>query len=117
MSTPTRRPVETKNRRVQGDAGSSEEVTRRRFLGGTGLAAAGAALSGTGLAFPELMRAEAAGLDLPGELPEGVRAAVVLDALPGKKPLIKLSYRPPNETPASSGATAQWAARAGRGPD
>jgi DMSO/TMAO reductase YedYZ molybdopterin-dependent catalytic subunit len=33
-------------------------------------------------------------------LPEGLRAAAVLDTLPGKKPLIKLSYRPPNyETP------------------
>jgi hypothetical protein len=29
-----------------------------------------------------------------------VRSAAILDALPGKKPLIKLSYRPPNyETP------------------
>jgi DMSO/TMAO reductase YedYZ molybdopterin-dependent catalytic subunit len=35
-------------------------------------------------------------------LPQGTRAAAVLDALPGKKPLIKLSYRPPNyETPIS----------------
>ena len=42
----------------------------------------------------------AAGLDLPAALPEGVRGSAVLDALPGKKPLIKLSYRPPNyETP------------------
>jgi DMSO/TMAO reductase YedYZ molybdopterin-dependent catalytic subunit len=33
-------------------------------------------------------------------LPEGVRAGAILDTLPGKKPLIKLSYRPPNyETP------------------
>src|SRR5947207_11294047 len=32
--------------------------------------------------------------------PEGARSNAVLDALPGKKPLIKLSYRPPNyETP------------------
>jgi DMSO/TMAO reductase YedYZ molybdopterin-dependent catalytic subunit len=42
-----------------------------------------------------------AGLDLPPQLPEGTRREAVLDALPGKKPLIKLSYRPPNyETPA-----------------
>src|SRR6516225_9108159 len=38
--------------------------------------------------------------DLPAALPEGVRSNAMLDALPGKKPLIKLSYRPPNyETP------------------
>jgi DMSO/TMAO reductase YedYZ molybdopterin-dependent catalytic subunit len=35
-------------------------------------------------------------------LPAGIYDAAVLDALPGKKPLIKLSYRPPNyETPVS----------------
>src|SRR6266851_4560292 len=34
------------------------------------------------------------------QLPGGMRSEAVLDALPGKKPLIKLSYRPPNyETP------------------
>jgi hypothetical protein len=33
-------------------------------------------------------------------LPSGVYDTAILDALPGKKPLIKLSYRPPNyETP------------------
>ena len=35
-------------------------------------------------------------------LPGGVYDTAILDALPGKKPLIKLSYRPPNyETPVS----------------
>ena len=35
-------------------------------------------------------------------LPAGVYDTAILDALPGKKPLIKLSYRPPNyETPIS----------------
>ena len=68
-------------------------MDRRNFLGGT--VAAGATLATTGRAL-----AEAAGLNLPAALPEGVRANAVLDALPGKKPLIKLSYRPPNyETP------------------
>jgi DMSO/TMAO reductase YedYZ molybdopterin-dependent catalytic subunit len=68
-------------------------LDRRKFLGGT--VAAGAAL---GNALPEW--AQAAGLDLPKALPEGLRANVVLETLPGKKPLIKLSYRPPNyETP------------------
>ena len=39
---------------------------------------------------------------LPPGLPEGVYDAATLEALPGKKPLIKLSDRPPNyETPLS----------------
>ena len=39
---------------------------------------------------------------LPQGLPEGVYDTATLEALPGKKPLIKLSYRPPNyETPLS----------------
>jgi DMSO/TMAO reductase YedYZ molybdopterin-dependent catalytic subunit len=37
---------------------------------------------------------------LPQGLPEGVYDTAVLEALPGKRPLIKLTYRPPNfETP------------------
>jgi sulfite dehydrogenase len=36
----------------------------------------------------------------PAELPEGAAASGILEALPGKLPLIKRSYRPPNfETP------------------
>ena len=62
-------------------------ITRRRLLEG---ASAGAALAGLGLPFP------ADALDLPAGLPEGTRAEAVLETLPGKKPLIKLSYRPPN---------------------
>src|ERR1700758_1310653 len=39
---------------------------------------------------------------LPPGLPEGVYDTATFEALPGKKPLIKLSYRPPNyETPLS----------------
>jgi DMSO/TMAO reductase YedYZ molybdopterin-dependent catalytic subunit len=39
---------------------------------------------------------------LPQGLPEGVYDTATLEALPGKKPLIKLTYRPPNyETPLS----------------
>jgi hypothetical protein len=35
-------------------------------------------------------------------LPEGTRAEAILDTLPGNKPLIKLTYRPPNyEAPLS----------------
>src|SRR5262249_32053920 len=58
---------------------------------------AGMALAGRGFD-PRL--ALAAIPDLPAALPEGVRKNATLEALPGKKPLIKLSYRPPNyETP------------------
>src|SRR6266404_7000082 len=69
--------------------------TRRHLI----KAGAGLALTGSGL---ELGSARAAGTasDLPAALPEGARNNAVLDSLPGKKPLIKLSYRPPNyETP------------------
>jgi DMSO/TMAO reductase YedYZ molybdopterin-dependent catalytic subunit len=62
------------------------------------MTAAGVTLAG----FPSILpsRAEAAGPELPSALPDGMRGAAVLDTLPGKKPLIKLSYRPPNyETP------------------
>src|SRR5215510_8718679 len=70
-------------------------LNRRHFLGGS--AAAGAAVA-SGL--PLASVAAAAEPELPAALPDGVRASAVLDALPGKKPLIKLSYRPPNyETP------------------
>jgi DMSO/TMAO reductase YedYZ molybdopterin-dependent catalytic subunit len=66
-------------------------LNRRRFLG----TAAGAAAVGS---LPALR--DAVALDLPAALPEGARGSYVLDALPGKKPLVKLSYRPPNyETP------------------
>ena len=74
-------------------------ITRRCLLGTAG---ASAALAGTGIIFPGLLETQAAISNLPEELPQGTRAAAVLDALPNKKPLIKLSYRPPNyETPIS----------------
>jgi DMSO/TMAO reductase YedYZ molybdopterin-dependent catalytic subunit len=63
--------------------------------------AAGAGLALTGPGF-KLRSARAAGaaIDLPAALPDGLRNNAMLDSLPGKKPLIKLSYRPPNyETP------------------
>src|SRR6478752_5500674 len=55
--------------------------------------------SGAGLVLAA-RKAAAGPLDLPAALPEGARGSAVLETLPGKKPLIKLSYRPPNyETP------------------
>ena len=70
-------------------------ISRRGLLeaAGGGMVLAGAALA-------SLQRAAGQTLNLSPALPEGTRASAVLDALPGKKPLIKLSYRPPNyETP------------------
>jgi sulfite dehydrogenase (cytochrome) subunit A len=71
-------------------------ITRRGVLKAAG---AGAALAGSG--FPA-SKALVEALKLPPALPAGTRDEAVLDALPGKKPLIKLTYRPPNyETPLS----------------
>ncbi len=70
-------------------------LKRRDVLRGAG---SGLLLAGT---MPRL--AAAAGAPLVEGLPAGEYDTAVLDALPGKKPLIKLSYRPPNyETPLSS---------------
>ena len=66
-------------------------MDRRQFLSGVG------ASSLVGL--PALTHAANPPI-LSDELAAGTRAEAVLDALPGKRPLIKLSYRPPNyETP------------------
>src|SRR5215510_11038754 len=71
-------------------------LTRRHLIGAAG---AGLALSGSGLGLRSAAVA-AGGLELPAGLPQGLRDNAILDTLPGKKPLIKLSYRPPNyETP------------------
>jgi DMSO/TMAO reductase YedYZ molybdopterin-dependent catalytic subunit len=71
-------------------------ITRRRLLEAVGTSAA---LAGTGLLLPRLAEATAAP-KLSPMLSEGTRAEAILDALHGKQPLIKLSYRPPNyETP------------------
>ena len=63
-------------------------IDRRKFLA-------------AGLALPAMSTARAAGkLWQPGELAEGTVQSAVLEAIPGKVPLIKRSYRPPNyETP------------------
>ena len=71
-------------------------LSRRRLLqrGGTGALA---------LAWPGLDGRPASSQERPAlvpGLPAGVYDTAILDALPGKQPLIKLSYRPPNyETP------------------
>jgi len=68
-------------------------INRRQFVGGTSLVALGA-VAGVRAAAAEGVA------NLPAVLPQGMRSEVTLEALPGKKPLIKLSYRPPNyETP------------------
>ena len=70
-------------------------LNRRKFLGSA--ATAGAAVAG---GLPLVTAATGAGLNLPAALPQGLRDNAIMDTLPGKKPLIKLSYRPPNyETP------------------
>ncbi|MGA2127766.1 MAG: molybdopterin-dependent oxidoreductase [Xanthobacteraceae bacterium] len=72
--------------------------SRRRVLAGGG--AAVAAWGGAALGLAASRRAAAAVAGMPRGLAEGTRKEAVLDALPGKKPLIKLSWRPPNyETP------------------
>jgi len=63
-------------------------ITRRHLLGTAG---AGVALAAAGGRFTE-----AAGVGLTPGVPEGVGTVATMEALPGKKPLIKLSYRPPN---------------------
>ncbi len=77
-------------------------MTRRSLL-----EAAGLALAGTGFAGPLGSQGKAQVLTLPPSLPEGTRGQADLDALPGKKPLIKLTSRPPNyETPIDYFSTA-----------
>jgi sulfite dehydrogenase (cytochrome) subunit A len=71
-------------------------ITRRNLLEAAG---AGAILAGSGSTVPQLFATEAdaeAALNLSPMLPDGTRAQAILDTLPGKEPLIKLSYRPPN---------------------
>jgi DMSO/TMAO reductase YedYZ molybdopterin-dependent catalytic subunit len=66
-------------------------IDRRQFLLGASAAAATGGLLPVG-------RSTAADPDLPA----GAVASAVLDALPGKRPLIKRAFRPPNyETPVS----------------
>jgi sulfite dehydrogenase len=67
-------------------------ISRRQIL----TAAGATALAGSGIATPKFFAAYAADARLNPALPEGLRGAATMETLPGKKPLIKLSYRPPN---------------------
>jgi DMSO/TMAO reductase YedYZ molybdopterin-dependent catalytic subunit len=70
-------------------------ITRRAMVGGSVLAVAGSG------ALPRMVRAADTSFLSPG-LPDGVYDTAALEALPGKRPLIRLSSRPPNyETPLS----------------
>ena len=65
-------------------------MQRRHMLGGLGAIAMSKPLSVRAAGVP--------GLD--PALPDGTRDEAIMDSLPGKKPLIKLTFRPPNyETP------------------
>jgi DMSO/TMAO reductase YedYZ molybdopterin-dependent catalytic subunit len=66
-------------------------LTRRSVLGAAG---AGFALAGSGL--PRLSESLAAGAPVTPGVPSGVADYATLETLPGKKPLIRLAYRPPN---------------------
>ena len=71
-------------------------ITRRGLLASAGT---GTLLAASGAAIQQFLTSTAgaeAALKLSPQLPEGTRAEAILDTLPGKKPLIKLSYRPPN---------------------
>lgn len=65
---------------------------RRRVV--LGLAAGGAVAGLDALASPVLAAARGPALD--AALPAGLRETATLESLPGKRPLIKLTWRPPN---------------------
>jgi DMSO/TMAO reductase YedYZ molybdopterin-dependent catalytic subunit len=66
-------------------------ISRRHLLG-----SAGAALAVSGFGLPKFSEAFAAQVGLSPGVPAGVSTIAAMEALPGKKPLIKLADRPPN---------------------
>jgi len=73
-------------------------ITRRQLLGTVGAGA----VCASGFGLPPSLAADAGHVPLAPGLPSGVNSEAVLEALPGKQKLIKLSYRPPNyEAPLS----------------
>jgi DMSO/TMAO reductase YedYZ molybdopterin-dependent catalytic subunit len=82
-------------------AETAKSLDRRRFLYGAGGAVG---LAASGLLTRAAVAADAT--PLSSGLPEGAYGMAALESLPGKKPLIRLTTRPPNyETPASYFAT------------
>lgn len=67
-------------------------ISRRALLEA---ASASAALAATG-GLPKFGEAEAAVAELTPGVPAGVQGVAAMEALPGKKPLIRLADRPPN---------------------
>src|ERR1700678_351187 len=67
--------------------------TRRRLLEAAG---ASLAVAGGGVGIPSPFTIASAGVPLPPGLPAGVDTEAAMETLPGKQPLIKLAYRPPN---------------------
>jgi DMSO/TMAO reductase YedYZ molybdopterin-dependent catalytic subunit len=87
-------PQEKRKRRTKKQTGSEiAMMTRRRLMETVG---ASLALAGGPVSFPQLFAAKAAGAELTPGVPAGLNGSAVMEALPGKKPLIKLAYRPPN---------------------
>lgn len=68
-------------------------LTRRSLVAAAG---AGVALGGGSLAAPRWLEARAETVPLTPGTPGGLQSSARMETLPGKKPLIKLSYRPPN---------------------
>ena len=75
--------------------GHDDHTTSLAWNGGRGRSA-----GRVRIALPKFSQAEAAGVELTPGVPQGIASYVTMGTLPGKKPLIKLSDRPPNyETP------------------
>ncbi len=73
-------------------------IKRRDFLKGVG---AGVVVSASGGLIPRFVLSDPISIG-PAGLPTGALESAVLEPLPGKKPLIKRTFRPPNfETPVS----------------
>jgi len=68
-------------------------ITRRHLLQTAG---AGAAFAATGMNLTDLAFAASAEGELTPGVPEGISSYVTMGTLPGKKPLIQLSDKPPN---------------------
>jgi len=68
-------------------------ITRRHLLQTAG---AGAAFAATGMSLSDFAFAASAEGELTPGVPEGISSYITMGTVPGKKPLIQLSDRPPN---------------------